>query len=115
LAKKPPECLEYMVVHEMMHMLEPTHNRRFMDLMDRLMPNWRFYRQSLNRLPFVTKPGNTDLRLILAGWRSFLLTRQNLRGALRVSGRHMDAASAGYSRLGISTLLLALSGKVGGI
>jgi hypothetical protein len=51
LAKKPPECLEYMVVHEMVHILEPTHNARFMALMDRLMPNWRFYRQLLNRLP----------------------------------------------------------------
>ena len=51
LAKKPPECLEYMVVHEMVHILEPTHNARFMDLMDRMMPNWRFYRQLLNRLP----------------------------------------------------------------
>jgi predicted metal-dependent hydrolase len=51
LAKKPPECLEYMVVHEMVHILEPTHNARFIGLMDRLMPNWRFYRQMLNRLP----------------------------------------------------------------
>ena len=51
LAKKPPECLEYMVVHEMVHLLEPTHNDRFIGLMDRLMPNWRFYRQMLNRLP----------------------------------------------------------------
>ena len=51
LAKKPPECLEYIVVHEMVHILEPTHNSRFIDLMDRLMPNWRFYRQLLNRLP----------------------------------------------------------------
>ena len=51
LAKKPPECLEYMIVHEMAHILEPTHNARFMDLMDRMMPNWRYYRQLLNRLP----------------------------------------------------------------
>jgi predicted metal-dependent hydrolase len=51
LAKKPAECLEYMVVHEMVHILEPTHNARFLNLMDRLMPNWRFYRQLLNRLP----------------------------------------------------------------
>jgi predicted metal-dependent hydrolase len=51
LAKKPLECLEYIVVHEMVHILEPTHNARFMNLMDRLMPNWRFYRQMLNRLP----------------------------------------------------------------
>lgn len=51
LAKKPPECLEYIVVHEMTHLVEPTHNNRFIALMDRLMPNWRFYRQLLNRLP----------------------------------------------------------------
>ncbi len=51
LAKKPPECLEYIVVHEMAHIIEPTHNNRFLDLMDRLMPAWRFYRQQLNRLP----------------------------------------------------------------
>jgi len=35
LAKKPRECLEYIVVHEMVHLLEPTHNRRFVALMDR--------------------------------------------------------------------------------
>ncbi len=51
LAKKPRECLEYIVVHEMAHLLEPTHNARFVDLMDRLMPQWRFYRDKLNRLP----------------------------------------------------------------
>jgi predicted metal-dependent hydrolase len=42
LAKKPKECLEYIVVHEMAHLLEPTHNARFIALMDRFMPNWRF-------------------------------------------------------------------------
>ena len=51
LAKKPRECLEYIVVHEMVHLLEPTHNARFVALMDRFMPKWRFYRESLNRLP----------------------------------------------------------------
>ena len=51
LAKKPQECLEYLVAHELAHLIEPTHNSRFIDLMDRLMPNWRFYRQQLNRLP----------------------------------------------------------------
>ena len=51
LAKKPAEFLEYIVVHEMSHLIEPTHNSRFVDLMDRLMPNWRFYRDALNRLP----------------------------------------------------------------
>jgi len=51
LAKKPPECLEYIVVHEMLHLLEPTHNSRFIALMDRFMPKWQFYREVLNRLP----------------------------------------------------------------
>ncbi len=51
LAKKPPECLEYIVVHEMAHILEPTHNSRFMSLMDQFMPKWMFYRDELNRLP----------------------------------------------------------------
>lgn len=51
LAKKPPECLEYIVVHELVHLLEPTHNARFVALMDRFMPKWQFHRQVLNRLP----------------------------------------------------------------
>ena len=51
LAKKPRECLEYIVVHEMVHLLEPTHNARFVALMDRFMPKWQFYRDLLNRLP----------------------------------------------------------------
>ncbi len=51
LAKKPKDCLEYLVVHELAHLLEPTHNPRFVALMDRLMPKWRFYREQLNRLP----------------------------------------------------------------
>jgi predicted metal-dependent hydrolase len=51
LAKKPRECLEYIVVHEMAHLLEPTHNSRFIALMDRFIPRWQFYRDQLNRLP----------------------------------------------------------------
>ncbi len=51
LAKKPKECLEYIVVHEMVHMLEPTHNARFVALMDQFMSRWQFFRQQLNRLP----------------------------------------------------------------
>lgn len=51
LAKKPRECLEYIVVHEMTHLLEPTHNGRFIALMDRFMPKWQFHREGLNRLP----------------------------------------------------------------
>ena len=51
LAKKPGECLEYIVVHELVHLLEPTHNARFVMLMDRFMLKWQFHRQVLNRLP----------------------------------------------------------------
>jgi len=51
LAKKPRECLEYIVVHEIAHLIEPTHNLRFVELMDRLMPKWKFYKEMLNRLP----------------------------------------------------------------
>jgi hypothetical protein len=51
LAKKPRECLEYMVVHELVHLLEPTHNKRFVALMDRFLPKWQFCREVLNRLP----------------------------------------------------------------
>jgi predicted metal-dependent hydrolase len=51
LAKKPPECLEYIVIHELMHLLEPTHNARFQSLMDQHYPQWRSCQQTLNRLP----------------------------------------------------------------
>ena len=51
LAKRPRECLEYVVVHEMVHLLEPTHNQRFRVFMDRLMPLWRTHKDTLNRLP----------------------------------------------------------------
>ena len=48
LAKKPIEYLEYIVVHEMLHLLEPTHNKRFIALMDKFMPIWQFYKNELN-------------------------------------------------------------------
>ena len=51
LAKKPPVCLEYIVVHELVHLLEPTHNANFVARMNGLMPKWRFHRDELNRLP----------------------------------------------------------------
>ena len=52
LAKKPLECLEYIVVHELVHLLERSHNQTFVKYMDKFMPKWRFYRDELNRLPF---------------------------------------------------------------
>jgi len=51
LAKKPKDCLDYIVLHEMVHLLEPKHGERFVALMDRFMPRWQFVRQKLNRLP----------------------------------------------------------------
>ncbi|HTE41597.1 MAG TPA: SprT family zinc-dependent metalloprotease [Steroidobacteraceae bacterium] len=51
LAKKPPGCLEYIVLHELVHLLEPTHNDRFKALMRTFMPEWEDQRRELNRLP----------------------------------------------------------------
>ena len=51
LAKKPPQYLEYIVVHELTHLIEKTHNNRFTALMDQFMPQWRDYRQMLNTSP----------------------------------------------------------------
>lgn len=51
LAKKPLRCLEYIIVHELTHLIERTHNERFRTIMDRNLPKWRSYREELNRLP----------------------------------------------------------------
>ena len=51
LVKKQPSCLEYILVHEMVHFIERRHNERFRDLMDRHMPQWRVHRDALNRAP----------------------------------------------------------------
>ena len=51
LAKKPPQCLEYVVVHELAHLLERTHNERFIAIMDRCLPKWRSVRDLLNAVP----------------------------------------------------------------
>ncbi len=51
LAKKPRHCLEYIVVHELVHLLEPSHNKRFVALMDKYLPKWRLYNDELNALP----------------------------------------------------------------
>jgi len=47
LAKKPVECLEYVIVHELVHLLERSHNQRFKGLMDRFLPDWRRCRDTL--------------------------------------------------------------------
>ena len=50
LAKKSPECLEYIVVHELVHLLEASHNSRFKALMDQYYPDWRLCRKELHSL-----------------------------------------------------------------
>ena len=51
LAAKPVKCLEYVVVHELAHLLEPSHNGRFKGLMDKFLPAWPYYRRMLNNMP----------------------------------------------------------------
>ncbi|KJR10091.1 M48 family metallopeptidase [Gordonia sihwensis] len=51
LAKKHPDCLEYIVVHEMTHFFERNHGERFTSLMDQYLPNWRRRREQLNAAP----------------------------------------------------------------
>ncbi len=51
LAKKPPRCLEYILVHEMVHLLEWHHNDRFRGLMGCFLPSWRLRRDELNSSP----------------------------------------------------------------
>jgi predicted metal-dependent hydrolase len=51
LAKKPEHCLEYIIVHEMVHLLERHHNDRFLYYMDTHLPNWRQLKTELNKLP----------------------------------------------------------------
>lgn len=48
LAKKTPECLEYVIIHELTHLLERTHNERFVAHMDKFMPLWREVKVTLN-------------------------------------------------------------------
>ena len=51
LVKRAPECLEYIVVHELVHLLEASHNSKFKTLMDRFYPKWKLYRKELRNLP----------------------------------------------------------------
>jgi len=48
LAKKPPECLEYIILHELVHILEKYHNERFYSLMNKYMPKWKNVKAVLN-------------------------------------------------------------------
>lgn len=55
LVKKPKDLLDYVVVHEMLHLIEPTHSQRFIDLLDKHYPNWREARAELNELPLAAE------------------------------------------------------------
>ncbi len=50
LAKKSLDCLEYVIIHELTHLLERNHSKRFYSYMDRFLPNWRETRKLLNNL-----------------------------------------------------------------
>jgi predicted metal-dependent hydrolase len=51
LVKKPVQCLEYIIVHELVHLLERRHNERFNTLMNEFLPQWRTRRAELNAAP----------------------------------------------------------------
>lgn len=55
LAKKNPRCLEYIVVHELVHLIERTHNERFIELMDLHLPDWCARRDELNDAPLAAE------------------------------------------------------------
>jgi predicted metal-dependent hydrolase len=51
LAKKPLQCLEYVIAHELAHLIERHHNDRFIAILDRHLPHWRTHRAKLNAAP----------------------------------------------------------------
>jgi len=55
LVKKPKDLLEYIVVHEMAHMIEPTHSDRFIEILEKHYPAWREARAELNELPLTAE------------------------------------------------------------
>lgn len=65
LAKKPVSCIEYVVVHELVHLIEKKHNDRFTELMTRLLPKWRHEKEELNR--FVLSHEEWDAKPLRTG------------------------------------------------
>jgi predicted metal-dependent hydrolase len=55
LVRKPKDLLEYVVVHEMVHLMEPTHNDRFISILGSYYPSWREARAELNELPLTAE------------------------------------------------------------
>ena len=62
LVKKPQNLLEYVIVHELVHLIEPSHNRRFVSLMDQFYPSWREAKVELNKLPLPPPAINPALK-----------------------------------------------------
>jgi predicted metal-dependent hydrolase len=58
LVKKPKDLLEYVIVHEMAHLIEPTHSDRFIGILDKNYPSWREARAELNELPLTAEAWN---------------------------------------------------------
>jgi predicted metal-dependent hydrolase len=55
LVRKPKDLLEYVVVHEMVHLQEPTHSQRFVAILSENYPSWREARAELNELPLAAE------------------------------------------------------------
>jgi predicted metal-dependent hydrolase len=55
LVKKPKDLLEYVVVHEMLHLIEPSHSEKFFALLSEHYPRWREARSELNELPLAAE------------------------------------------------------------
>lgn len=55
LAKKPVQCIEYIIVHELAHLIERHHNDRFISIMDKYLPQWRLLQQELNAAPLASE------------------------------------------------------------
>lgn len=51
LVKKPPECLDYVLIHELVHLVEPNHTHRFYELVEKYCPTWREADKALKEMP----------------------------------------------------------------
>ena len=58
LIKKPPACMDYVVVHELLHLLERKHSERFVALLEKALPNWKTLRDELNTAPLAHEEWN---------------------------------------------------------
>lgn len=66
LSKKPKQCLDYIILHEMAHLLVPNHGEAFVRLLNQHMPHWRSVRSQLNELPLASAGSTTGSKLRIA-------------------------------------------------